>query len=227
MGAPRRLKCLAARWLQSFGRGSALFEVARLRLAENRSVARREDRREELLTELSRYVPSDADDAAALARLRELLSAPEDPFSREWRDHVTGSVVVARSSGESFLLVHHRHLDRWLQPGGHVEEEDPTVFEAALREAREETGVAALETPFGSRILDVDIHPIPAKKKRPEHIHYDVRYVATTREHAFTAQQAEVREARWFSYEEALAAGGDASLERALRKAMAWLGAGR
>lgn len=38
------------------------------------------------------------------------------------------------------LLVRHGKLDRWLQPGGHVEPRE-TPDEAAIREVREETGV--------------------------------------------------------------------------------------
>ena len=38
------------------------------------------------------------------------------------------------------LLIHHRQLDKWLPLGGHVElDEDPE--QAALREAKEESGL--------------------------------------------------------------------------------------
>jgi 8-oxo-dGTP pyrophosphatase MutT (NUDIX family) len=41
---------------------------------------------------------------------------------------------------EKILLIHHRQLDKWLPLGGHVElDEDPE--QAALREAKEESGL--------------------------------------------------------------------------------------
>jgi 8-oxo-dGTP pyrophosphatase MutT (NUDIX family) len=41
---------------------------------------------------------------------------------------------------QKVLLIHHRKLDKWLPLGGHIElDEDPEM--AALREAREESGI--------------------------------------------------------------------------------------
>ena len=176
-----------------------------------------------LRRELEAFTPSDDAERASLDRVRTLLETAADPFTRAVPDHITGSAVVARPTGEAFLLVHHRRLGRWLQPGGHVEPEDASVFEAARREAREETGVGALDAPFGPRLLDVDVHPIPPRPDRPAHVHFDLRYLLTTSETRFAVQAEEVRRAAWFRLEEALAAGADASLERALRKARALL----
>jgi 8-oxo-dGTP pyrophosphatase MutT (NUDIX family) len=181
------------------------------------------DRRARLLEELARHVPTDAREDACLEQIRALVSTAPDPFTREQTDHVTGSAVIARPGGEAFLLIHHRRLDRWLQPGGHVEAGDASVFEASRREAREETGVSALEAPLGPLVLDIDVHPIPAAADRPAHVHFDLRYLLTTREESFAVQAEEVRRAAWFSLEEALSAGVDASLARALRKAAAAL----
>ncbi|MGE5277456.1 MAG: NUDIX hydrolase [Acidobacteriota bacterium] len=175
--------------------------------------------REELLGRLESFRPEDAGERASLERIRELVRTAVDPFTRAARDHVTASAVVASPDGRRFLLVHHRRLDRWLQPGGHVEPEDASVYAAALREAREETGVREFESPAGAAVLDVDVHPIPARADRPEHVHFDLRHLLTTAQEDLSAAPEEVRAARWFSLEEALAAGVDASLGRALRKA--------
>ncbi len=180
-----------------------------------------------LVAGLAAYRPEDPSESRSLERIRTLLHSAADPFTRQERNHVTGSAVVARPNGEAFLLVHHRRLDRWLQPGGHVEAEDASVFETARREAREETGVLALDAPVGPRVLDVDVHPIPARANRPAHVHFDLRYLLTTREKGFSVQAEEVRQAAWFTLPEALAAGVDASLARALRKARSALQASR
>jgi 8-oxo-dGTP pyrophosphatase MutT (NUDIX family) len=178
---------------------------------------------EDLLRQLEAFAPEDGAERESLERIRALVQTAADPFTRAKRDHITASAIVARPDGGAFLLVHHRRLDRWLQPGGHVEPEDASVYEAALREAREETGVERFETPAGTGVLDVDVHPIPASRDRPEHIHFDLRHLLTTTQDDVTAAAPEeVRAARWFTLEEALAE-ADASLARALRKARAAL----
>jgi len=179
--------------------------------------------KKKLLSELERYVPADAEEAASRARIRDLVTRAPDPFTRRQTDHVTASAVVARPDGSAFLRVHHRRLDRWLQPGGHIETDDGSPLEAALREAREETGVDALETAARGGILDLDVHDIPAFGDRPRHVHHDLRYLATTRQDPPAELSDEVLGARWFSLSEALAAGVDASLARALRKAQTLL----
>jgi 8-oxo-dGTP pyrophosphatase MutT (NUDIX family) len=172
-----------------------------------------------LLEDLERFRPADSREVASLERIRALLSSAADPFSRDFIDHITGSAVIARPEGDGFLLVFHRRLERWLQPGGHVEDRDASVFETARREAREETGVAALDAPLGPLVLDVDVHPIPPRADRPAHVHFDLRYLLTTSQESFVAQAEEVRGVAWFTLAEAVAAGADASLERALAKA--------
>jgi 8-oxo-dGTP pyrophosphatase MutT (NUDIX family) len=171
-----------------------------------------------LLEELSTYSPEGDRERQSLARIRALLGTA-DPFTRKNPDHITGSAVVARPDGSAFLFVFHRRLGRWLQPGGHVEPGDASVLETALREAREESGVVSLEPGLDGRILDCDVHPIPATASRPAHVHYDLRYLATTRDDPFAAEPSEIEKVAWFTLEEALAAGVDESLERALRKA--------
>jgi 8-oxo-dGTP pyrophosphatase MutT (NUDIX family) len=177
--------------------------------------------REALLNALSGHAPADAREAESLSWMRRFVEAPEDPFARENPvGHITASAVVARPGGEAFLLVFHRKLSRWLQPGGHVEHADASAFEAALREAREETGIREFEAPLAETILDVDVHAIPARKSEPEHHHFDVRFLLTT-EGAIdlAATDDPTRPIEWRSREDALAAGVDASLRRALEKA--------
>jgi 8-oxo-dGTP pyrophosphatase MutT (NUDIX family) len=50
------------------------------------------------------------------------------------------TVAIFVVHDEKILLIHHRKLDKWLPLGGHIElDEDPE--QAALREAREESGL--------------------------------------------------------------------------------------
>jgi 8-oxo-dGTP pyrophosphatase MutT (NUDIX family) len=177
-------------------------------------------RREGLLEALASYRTSGPEDEAVLRRVLVFLDEP-DPFRRSHPiGHVTASAVVARPTGESFLLVFHRKLDRWLQPGGHVESDDPSVFAAALREAREETGIRNFEAPIGDTILDLDVHAIPAHGTDPAHFHHDVRFLLTTGDGLVPSPGI-----AWFSPAEVGAADLDGSLARATLKAVLRLAA--
>ena len=102
-----------------------------------------------------------------------------DPFDRGIVEgHLTGSAVVVSATGDQVLLLHHRKLRRWLQPGGHAEAGERSGETVALREAREETGIEGLTLhPSAPRPLDVDVHPIPARGDEPAHRHLDLRYL--------------------------------------------------
>jgi 8-oxo-dGTP pyrophosphatase MutT (NUDIX family) len=183
--------------------------------------------RAELVAALDAFEASAPEELESLERLRRFVAADHDPFARANPvGHVTGSAVIARPDGSEFLLVHHRKLGRWLQPGGHTEESDASVYDAALREVREETGLADVAAPLGRRIFDVDVHPIPATSKDPAHSHFDVRFLLTTdRDVDRAAAEDPKRPMRWRTLEEALSDGVDGSLERSLRKARRVLGA--
>ena len=115
-----------------------------------------------------------------------LLRYSDDPFSRVQYapGHITATACVAHPAEEAVLLIHHRRLDRWLLPGGHVEPEDADAFETARREAEEETGVVI--APVTARLVGIDVHGIPSNGKEPYHLHHDLIF-------AFRAASAEIR----------------------------------
>lgn len=136
------------------------------------------------LQELLRlYVPVEATQLAESVRFTELLkNADGAAFDRDHfvPGHITASCWIVDPMGTSCLLTHHRKLNRWLQLGGHCDG-DPDVIAAALREAREESGLDEFAL-LQEGIYDLDIHEIPARKTDPAHLHYDVRFAfrATT-----------------------------------------------
>ena len=105
----------------------------------------------------------------------DLLGASGDPLARDHFNpgHFTvGAFVLAESH---ILMIHHRRLDAWLEPGGHIDAEDHSLETAAARELVEETGVAGRLIDHG--IFDVDVHAIPAAQGEPAHSHFNVGYL--------------------------------------------------
>lgn len=155
-----------------------------------------------LLDLLASHRAVDETEAGHLRRIVELLRTPR-PFDRDRHEpgHVTASAFVLHPSEAAIVLVHHAALGRWLQPGGHVEPGDPDVESAARREVAEETGIVP---PEGGGLLDVDVHPVPARGPMPAHLHFDVRWW-------FRAVGGEVEAgdgtlgARWVPLDEAMA----------------------
>ena len=160
-------------------------------------------------------------------RIVDFLGRHADPFDRRIAEgHLTGSAIIVSASGDSVLLLHHRKLDRWLQPGGHADPGERTGEEVALRESAEETGLRALALyPTAPRPLDVDVHHIPARKDEPAHEHLDLRYLVVAADPAvLSPQMEELHALRWVGWDDTGALGPDHGLRRALGKARALLG---
>jgi 8-oxo-dGTP pyrophosphatase MutT (NUDIX family) len=97
--------------------------------------------------------------------------------------HITASAFILSPGKREVLLIHHRELNVFLQPGGHIEACDASPLVGALREVTEETGITKLRRlPTNSHGLvpfDIDTHHIlPSKaKNEPSHYHHDFRYL--------------------------------------------------
>ncbi len=114
-------------------------------------------------------------EADTVSRFEAFVDAHPDCFERTCRvGHITGSAWLVDSEGERALLTHHRKLGRWLQLGGHSDG-DPDPLAVALREAREESGLAVRA--LDEAIFDLDVHRIPARGPEAAHLHYDVRFL--------------------------------------------------
>jgi 8-oxo-dGTP pyrophosphatase MutT (NUDIX family) len=110
--------------------------------------------------------------------------------------HLTASSLVC-SPDHRVLLTLHAKLGRWLQTGGHIEADDATIEAAAMREAREETGMA--EGVLDTRPLLLSRHPVPCWSGASTD-HLDVQYLVTV-PLAFTpAVSVESVRLRWFPF---------------------------
>ncbi|MDD2435497.1 MAG: NUDIX hydrolase [Bacilli bacterium] len=118
--------------------------------------------------------------------------------------HFCASVFVVDPTTKKILLVKHPKFNKWVQPGGHIED-DETPEEAALRETYEETGVRVKL--LGERFPRENdfIKPLGIQKNRNKlgDIHIDIIYAGlplTKDEIEF--DPGESKEIGWFSRNE-------------------------
>lgn len=124
------------------------------------------------------------------------LAARSDACTRACEPgHLTASAVVLDHSGQHVLLTLHPRVGRWLQLGGHCEPGDVSLAGAALREAREESGMDGLR--IDSEPLHLDVHPITCSLGVPTR-HFDVRFVVRAPAGAEPVRSHESDDLRWW-----------------------------
>ena len=144
--------------------------------------------------------PVDARERVSIDAFITAVAHLERPFDEDADPvHITASALVIGRRG--ILLLRHKHLGIWLQPGGHVDPGE-TPWEAACRETVEETGLAA--TLIGAdgdgppALAHVDVHA-----GSRGHTHLDLRYLATVGDADPAPPPGESQDVRWFSWDEA------------------------
>jgi len=168
--------------------------------------------KKELLQLLSLYNEHFPNESGRLSRYTTFLHDTDGDMliaRSNFNGHITTSAFIIDGAASRMLLLQHKSLGRWLQPGGHAEEQDASLLTSALREAVEETGIRPDQLtyypihPVALVPFDIDAHYIPANPKKQEdgHYHYDHRYLFIyTGEHDNQYDPAESTGMRWVSF---------------------------
>ena len=129
-----------------------------------------------MLDALQTYKTSFHEEKVFIPRFKSLLTNFSNCYSRSLvTGHMTGSAWIVDESGSLTLLVHHKKLNKWLQPGGHADDEE-NITTVSMKEAQEETGLKSLQL-LESKIFDLDIHLIPSHNGVKAHFHHDIRFL--------------------------------------------------
>ena len=130
--------------------------------------------------------------------------------------HLTGSAWIVDPTRTRVLLTHHRKLGKWLQLGGHADG-DPDLLAVALREAREESGLAGVRV-LSPAIFDLDRHWIPPRKSDPGHWHLDLRFLLEADPAETLVVSDESHDLAWVPLTEVAALNPEESMTRMVRK---------
>lgn len=146
------------------------------------------------VTQLSSWRAPDLAQAAIRdAFLRHLAAHPDAMAKAGPPAHFTGSVLVLDADLTSVLLTHHRKARQWFQFGGHYEPGDLSVWHAATREGREESGLTDLTVL--PDIVQLDRHVLVGDFGRC-HEHLDIRFAAVApanSEHVVSDESLDVK----------------------------------
>jgi 8-oxo-dGTP pyrophosphatase MutT (NUDIX family) len=127
---------------------------------------------------------------------------------------------------EKVLLLFHKKLQKWLPPGGHIDPNE-TPQEAAVREAKEETGLD-IELISFQKELNFDYfnanvlacpfaclrENIPAYKEEPAHEHIDFPFLAKPVSFNLLKNDRETEGLKWFTLEEVIKLTADEEIFR-------------
>ncbi|BAU10569.1 hypothetical protein LEP3755_10530 [Leptolyngbya sp. NIES-3755] len=172
-----------------------------------------------IIQSIELYSPIDNTEATHKATILDHFKQSTDPMDSFCFEpgHATGSAWVMSKNTQQFALIYHKTLDRWLQPGGHAEPEEPDLLTVSLREAEEELGIKL--DPTQATLLDLDVHRIPDTKKYPSHLHFDFRYLCLT-EYQPLYPATDADRAEWFSLDQLRTMHLDPGIERMIQKSI-------
>jgi len=149
------------------------------------------------LATLTGWTPPTDEQASLRDRYVAHLREHEDGMTRAcFPDHLTASTLVVSRTATRVLLTLHAKAGQWFQFGGHCEEADATLADAAWREASEESGIPDLA--LDPVPVHLSEHPVSFCDARGTVRHLDVRFVAVANDTAAHQVSDESLDVRWW-----------------------------
>lgn len=168
---------------------------------------------------IDKYVPFDKIEKEHKKEFIAWLKSPMATLDYRYMNpgHATASAFVKNISTNNILLIYHPNLLKWLQPGGHAEENEQDLIDIAIREVFEETNLC-LDKKVGF-LFDLDVHRIKKSKFFPSHLHFDIRFYFETEDESITPSN-EINTCKWFSITEANTLNLNNGLQRMINKSI-------
>jgi len=175
--------------------------------------------REDLLSRLKAYRTPFMEEAAMVRRTLQFVREHINCFDRALlHGHVTGSAWVLNPARTHTLMMHHRKIGLWLQPGGHADG-NPDIQQVVLKETSEESGIPLPKISLVDEdIFDVDIHTVYPSEHDDRHEHFDVRFLVEIDDHLEIPGNSESHQIGWIALDEVSHFNNALSLRRMIQK---------
>lgn len=164
--------------------------------------------RQEIVDKLENYLNLFPEEKNNLTRLINQIKNNNNIFDRSnMMGHITASGLVL-SKDKKILLIFHNSLNKYLAPGGHIENQDKDIIAAAQREVWEESGLKHAQphpwTIKNKCPLVIDSHPIPQNDQKAEgnHFHHDFMFLLTASDTKVSLDKNEVSNFKWLNIQD-------------------------
>lgn len=160
---------------------------------------------------VNKYLEIFLNEKERLFLLEDFLKKFNNEEMIDWNNkngHLTVGAFVYCKDEDKFLVLYHKDLEMYLYPGGHIDKEDKSLFDAVKRELKEETGLENLKILLiNNEVLpfDIDTHLIPINDRvdMPEHYHFDFRYLFLINELSdIILDEEECKNYKWITSDE-------------------------
>lgn len=162
----------------------------------------------EIREQIEQYVPYNAQEQQDRIEMLKWIDTGLDLWTREnGFAHWTASAWVVDASHDHVLMAFHNIYQSWAWLGGHADG-DRDLLHTAIREVREESGIAsvkpAMDSVFSIEILTVDGH-VKRGKYVSSHLHLNVTYLLEAdMNESVKAKKDENSAVAWFTLQQAL-----------------------
>lgn len=119
------------------------------------------------------------------------------------KHHFCASAIIINPSNKKILLVKHKKFNKWVQPGGHIEENE-TPEDCALREVYEETGLRIKLIGIRFPREDDFLRPLAIQRNTGGNgeLHIDIVYLGVPKNEFENTEKYDKNESygiKWFS----------------------------
>lgn len=156
---------------------------------------------------VNKYLKLFPADISKIKPLLEQLKNKEDLADRHnYAGHIAGSGLIFSPDLKKLLLIYHPTFERWMQPGGHLEQDEEGPWITAERESVEETGVKIArrlgESDERIPIL-IESHWVPTKlpKNEPKHYHHAFWYGFVAESEQLKLEDRVIKKAAWMAFD--------------------------
>ena len=169
--------------------------------------------KEELIESINRYIPYNEQEEKDKAFILDMIFKCDDIFLRDnLFAHMSASSWIVNKDRTKTIMVYHNIFNSWSWLGGHADG-NVDLFEVALKEAKEESGVKNIK-PLSKDIYSLEVLTVNGHEKNGKyvssHLHLNITYLLEADENdELIIKEDENSGVKWFNLDEVIEASSE------------------